>query len=54
MESNARSASVQELITAIRRFYDSWNQRCRPFAWTKDADQILTKLKRRNTSATNQ
>jgi hypothetical protein len=46
-------ASVQELIAAIRRFCDGWNQRCRPFAWTKDADQILTKLKRQNTSATN-
>jgi transposase len=39
-------ASVQELMAAIRRFCDGWNQRCQPFAWTKDADQILTKLKR--------
>jgi transposase len=45
-------ASVQELVAAIRRFCDGWNQRCRPFAWTKDADQILTKLTRQNTSAT--
>jgi transposase len=45
-------ASVQELMAAIRRFCDSWNQRCRPFTWTKDADQILTTLKRQNTSAT--
>jgi transposase len=45
-------ASVEELMAAIRRFCDGWNQRCQPFAWTKDADQILTKLKRRNTSAT--
>jgi transposase len=45
-------ASVQELVAAIRRFCDGWNQRCRPFTWTKDADQILTKLKRQNTSAT--
>jgi transposase len=44
-------ASVQELVAAIRRFCDGWNQRCRPFTWTKDADQILTKLKRQNTSA---
>jgi hypothetical protein len=44
---------VEELMAAIRRFCDSWNQRCRPFTWTKDADQILTKLKRQNTSATN-
>jgi len=39
-------ASVQEVMAAIRRFCDSWNQRCRPFTWTKNADQILTKLKR--------
>ena len=37
-------ASVQELIAAIARFCDGWNQRCQPFRWTKDADQILTTL----------
>ena len=37
-------ASVQELMAAIRRFCDGWNQRCRPFTWTKDTDQILTNL----------
>jgi hypothetical protein len=46
-------ASVQELMAAIRRFCDGWRQRCRPFTWTTDADKILTKLKRQNTSATN-
>jgi transposase len=46
-------ASVQELVAAIRRFCDGWNQRCQPLTWTKDADQILAKLKRQNTSATN-
>jgi transposase len=45
-------ASVEELVTAIRRFCDGWNQRCQPFTWTKDADQIFTKLNRQNTSAT--
>ena len=35
---------MAELLAAIRRFCDSWNQRCRPFTWTKDPDQILTKL----------
>jgi transposase len=44
--------SVSELVAAIGRFCDGWNQRCQPFAWTKDADQILTQLKRQNTSAT--
>ena len=39
-------ASVEELVAAIGRFCDGWNQRCQPFRWTKDADQILAKLKR--------
>jgi transposase len=38
--------SVEELVSAIGRFCDGWNQRCRPFGWTKDADQILAKLNR--------
>ena len=46
-------AGVGELVAAIGRFCDGWNQRCQPFTWTKDADQIRTKLKRQNTSATN-
>ena len=46
-------ASVAELMAAIGRFCDGWNQRCQPFTWTKNADQILTKLKRQNTSQTN-
>ena len=43
-------ASVDDLVAAIGRFCEGWNQRCQPFRWTKDADQILTKLKRQNTS----
>jgi transposase len=43
-------ASVEELMAAIRRFCDGWNQRCHPFTWTKNADQILTKLSGRNTA----
>ena len=43
-------ASVDELMAAIRRFCDGWNQRCHSFTWTKDADQILTKRKRQTTS----
>jgi hypothetical protein len=39
-------ASIQELMAAIGRCCDGWNQRCRPFCWTKDAEQILAKLKR--------
>jgi hypothetical protein len=37
-------ASVEELMAAIRRFCDGWNQRCRPFTWAKDADQILARV----------
>jgi len=33
--------SVKDLITAIRRFIDGWNDRCNPFTWTKTADDIL-------------
>jgi transposase len=38
--------SVRELTDAIGRFIDNWNDNCQPFAWTKDADTILTKAKR--------
>jgi hypothetical protein len=27
--------SVHELVDAIRRFIDGWNERCEPFVWTK-------------------
>jgi transposase len=42
--------SVPDLIAAIRRFIDGWNQRCHPFTWTKTADEILPNVK--NTLAT--
>jgi hypothetical protein len=32
--------SVAELVAAIGRFCAGWNQRCQPFIWTKDADQM--------------
>ena len=35
--------SVKDLITAIETFIDAWNERCQPFVWTKNADDILTK-----------
>src|SRR5689334_12947256 len=44
--------SVRELVDAIRRFIDGWNERCQPFVWTKDADDILAKAKRQTTSGT--
>jgi transposase len=33
--------SVKDLIDAIRRFIDGWNDRCKPFVWTKTADEII-------------
>jgi transposase len=35
--------SVKDLIPAIHNFIDGWNDRCRPFTWTKDPDTILAK-----------
>jgi hypothetical protein len=35
--------SVKDLIAAIETFIDGWNERCKPFVWTKTADEILTK-----------
>jgi transposase len=34
--------SVPDLIAAIRRFVDGWNERCEPFMWMKSADVILS------------
>jgi hypothetical protein len=31
-------ASVEELVAAIRRFIDGWNEPCHPFTWTKTGD----------------
>jgi hypothetical protein len=43
-------ASVGDLVAAIRRFVDGWNQRCQPFVWVKDADDIMVKATRKRTS----
>jgi transposase len=42
--------NVKELVTAIRAFIDAYNNRCRPFAWTKTADEILARATRQPTS----
>ncbi len=42
--------SVQDLKRAIRTYIDGWNDRCRPFIWTKDAYTILARAKRPTTS----
>jgi len=44
--------SVRDLKDAIRGFIDGWNERCEPFTWTKDAETILAKAKRKRTSNT--
>jgi len=45
-------ASVPDLIAAIGRFVNGWNQRCQPFVWVKDADDIMVKATRKRTSGT--
>jgi hypothetical protein len=44
--------SVRDLIAAITGFIDTWNERCQPFVWTKDADTIIAKAHRKSTSDT--
>ena len=44
--------SVKDLVQAILRFIDAWNERCEPFVWTKEADELITKAKRKKTSLT--
>jgi len=39
---------VKDLVAAIATFIDGWNQRCKPFVWTKTADEILAKAKPRH------
>ncbi len=42
--------SVGQLVTAIRKFIASWNDRCHPFTWTKTADEILPHATRKRDS----
>jgi len=44
--------SVPDLKAAIRAYIDGWNERCQPFIWTRDAETILAKAKRKTTSNT--
>jgi len=37
------------VTAAIGAFIDGWNDHPRPFAWTKDADEILASIKRAKT-----
>ena len=34
--------SVKDLVGAIHRFVDGWNDRCHPFVWTKAPDEVLS------------
>lgn len=43
--------SVKELMAAISAFIDGWNQRCRPFTWTKTADEILPHTRKQTSDA---
>jgi transposase len=42
--------SVKDLTAKIGAFIDGWNERCQPFTWTKTADELLTKIRRKETS----
>jgi transposase/DNA-binding CsgD family transcriptional regulator len=44
--------SVRDLMIKIRAFINGWNDRCHPFIWTKPADQVLQKIKRKKNSLT--
>ncbi len=44
--------SVADLEKAIGVFIDGWNQRCKPFVWTKTADELLSHSRGQKTSVT--
>jgi hypothetical protein len=44
--------SVRDLMIKIREFIAGWNTRCHPFIWTKPADEILDKIKRKRSQTT--
>jgi transposase len=44
--------SVRDLMIKTRDFINGWNNRCHPFIWTKPADQVLDKVKRKRNSLT--
>ena len=43
--------SVRDLTIKIRAFITGWNRRKHPFIWIKTPDQILAKIKRKQTSS---
>lgn len=44
--------AVGDLEATIRTYIDSYNQRAQPFAWTKTADELLAKIKRKSINST--
>ena len=44
--------SVNHLKKAIAQFIEGWNDRCKPFVWTKTADRILAHSRSQETSFT--
>ena len=42
--------SVKQLVAAIQAFIDAYNDRCKPFTWTKTAEDVLTRATRQPTS----
>ena len=43
---------VTDLTTAIRTYIDSYNERATPFTWTRTADELLGKIKRKQINNT--
>ncbi len=43
---------VADLEAAIRAYIDNYNERAKPFKWTKTADQLLGKIKRKSINNT--
>jgi hypothetical protein len=44
--------TVKELTAAIGAFTCAYHDRCQPFTWTKNADELLAKINRQRTNAT--
>jgi transposase len=44
--------SVKDLIAAIDRFIGGWNERCEPFHWTKNPEDLLAHMNTQRTYAT--
>jgi transposase len=42
--------SVKDLTAKTGEFIDGWNERCQPFVWTKSADELLAKVRKKETS----